>query len=197
MGLGGFGLTCTLKRPAPQTLFDRVKNLFSANVLGGADVIPESNEWYVVQNDYATQEMYYSLAEQMWRERDPRYACCDNLVEMAARDGIYPRPAAHAQGYVKVTGTAGSAIPSTFNVTSGGQTYTVAPGAILPTVVPTTLTFTARVMAVDAGSAGNGLGTTAGRITTSIPGISQDVQVCGGYFCGGSDAETCEEFRQR
>ncbi|MGL5733253.1 MAG: baseplate J/gp47 family protein, partial [Beijerinckiaceae bacterium] len=46
-------------------------------------------------------------------------------------------------------------------------------------------------------SAGNGLGTTAGRITTSIPGISQDVQVCGGYFCGGSDAETCEEFRQR
>lgn len=105
-------MSCNLTRPTPDELFSKIKNNFSANVLGGAEVIPESLEWYVVTNDYAMTEEFYSISEQQWKERDPRYACCDNLVSMAERDGVYPRPATFSQGFVQITGTANSPIPS-------------------------------------------------------------------------------------
>ena len=81
--------------------------MFSSTVLGGGKVIPESNEWYVVSNDYAAAEQFYAIADQMWRETNPETACCENLYKMAAQHGVFPRPATHAEGYAKLTGVPG------------------------------------------------------------------------------------------
>ena len=126
-----------LARPDPQVLFDRLKDLFSANVLGGGTVIPESNEWYVVSNDYLISEEFYSVAAQQWRERDPRYACCENLVEMAALDGMYPRPATFAQSYMQFTGAPNSLIPAGgLTVLAYGNYFEPAPGTTVPDRIP-------------------------------------------------------------
>ena len=97
-------MTCTIARPDPQALFDHLQNMFSSTVLGGGKVIPESNEWYVVTNDYAMAEQFYAIADQMWRETNPETACCENLYKMAAQHGVFPRPPSHADGYAKLTG---------------------------------------------------------------------------------------------
>ena len=95
-------MSCTIPRPDPQALFDHLRNMFSSTVLGGGKVIPESNEWYVITNDYAAAEQYYAIADQMWRETNPETACCENLYKMAARNGMFPAPASTAQGYAKL-----------------------------------------------------------------------------------------------
>ena len=61
-------MSCIILRPDPQVLFNSLKDAFSSTVLGGGKVIPESNEWYVVTNDYAAAEQFYAIADQMWRE---------------------------------------------------------------------------------------------------------------------------------
>src|SRR4029079_3409157 len=106
-------MACVILRPEPQALFDSLRHAFSNTVLGGGKVIPESNEWYVVANDYAMAEQFYAIADQMWRETNPAPACCDNLYKMAAQHGEFPRPATYAEGYAKLTGTTGSAVPPT------------------------------------------------------------------------------------
>jgi len=107
-------MSCVILRPDPQALFNQIQSMFSSTVLGGGKVIPESNEWYVVTNDYAMAEQFYALADQMWREANPETACCENLYKMAARNGVYPRPASHAEGYAKLEGTPGSAVLTDF-----------------------------------------------------------------------------------
>lgn len=191
--------TCFIARPAPQDLFDRTLNLFSANVLGGGDVVPDSNEWYVVSNDYFAQETFYSIADQQWRETNPREACCDNLVRMAADLGIYPRPATYARGYVKIEGTPGSALSANLRVLFGESTYKVDTGQTVPATMPDSGFVILRMVALDAGPAGNGLtvGKNSGTLTSSYTGISNTVTVFGSHFCGGKDAETCEQFRTR
>jgi hypothetical protein len=189
-------MACIIPRPDPQTLFDRYSNMFSSNVLGGAPVVPESNEWYATSLNYAMAEEFYAISEQQWRERDPRYACCDNLFDLAAQDGVYPHPAAAAQGYVILRGVPNSPLPSSFEVSANGQTYISA--SILLPQLPTSGTLTVRVQAVSPGPAGNAAGTvTVGTLTTPIAGIENEVTVCGGSFCGGADPEECEPFRQR
>ena len=85
-----------------------LKNMsLTGTVLGGAQVIPESNEWYVISNDYAAAEQFYAIADQMWRETNPETACCDNLYKMAARNGMFPYPPKHAEGYARLTGNPG------------------------------------------------------------------------------------------
>lgn len=192
-------MTCALDRPAPQVLFDRYRDMFSATVIGGAPVIPASNEWYVVQNDYAVAEEFYAIAEQQWRERDPRTACCDNLLSMAAIDGLYPRAAAFAKGYVKVTGTAGTAIPSPLIVLFGQSYYRTDPGATVPSVMPVEGFVVVRMVADEPGVAGNGNGSgaTSGTLVSPVPGLDQTVTIYGGAFCGGAPAEDCETFRIR
>lgn len=83
-------MACIIPRPDPKILFDQIKNQFSSTVLGGGQVIPESNEWYVVANDYAAAEQFFAIADQMWREANPETACCDNLYKMAAQHGVFP-----------------------------------------------------------------------------------------------------------
>lgn len=189
---------CVLKRPSPQALFDTVTQRFSATVLGGAAVIPNSNEWWVVQNDYHGMELFHSIAEQQWRETDPRYACCDNLVAMAALDGIYPRPAKFARGYVRLTGTAGATLPGSITVTANGATYQLDTGVTLPPTMPSGGSLVVRMAAVDAGPSGNGSGgSSTGQLSTPIAGVDRTVTILGSRFCGGADAETCDAFRAR
>src|SRR5262245_66668595 len=109
-------MACIITRPDPQILFNRIRDMFSVNVLGGATVVPESNEWYVISNDYAMAEQFYAIADQMWRETNPETACCDNLYKMAAQHGVFPRPAVHAEGYAKLTGVSETDVPSAIEI---------------------------------------------------------------------------------
>ena len=192
-------MTCIIQRPEPQELFDRVKQMFSANVLGGAPVVPDTNEWYAVSNDYLAQEVWYSTAEQMLRETDPRYACHDNLITIAARYGIYPRPASFARGYVKLTGTPGARLSPGIAVQFEDAVYRVDPTSTVPAQMPDTGQVILRMVSDTPGplgSAGSAL-TTSGRIISPLTGIAQAVEIYGGRFCNGRDAETGEEFRVR
>jgi uncharacterized phage protein gp47/JayE len=189
-------MSCIILRPDPTQLFDQIKNQFSSTVLGGAQVIPESNEWYVISNDYAMAEQYFAIADQMWRENNPEFACCDNLYKMAAQHGVFPRPATYAEGYAKLTGTEGSPVPSPLEITTTIGTF-VSVGTI-PLEIPSSGDIVIRIRALTPGPAYNANGNvTEGTLTTPAPGIDSTVVICGGQFCGGKEAETCEEFRKR
>jgi hypothetical protein len=189
-------MVCKLDRPPPQELFDRVKNNFSANVLGGYDVIPESNEWWVVSNDYAMHEEFYSIAEAQWKAQDPRYMCCHDLYDHASQRGFLPYPSSPSQGYIRVDGVSGTVIPTPLEVVIQGQQFR-ATGTI-PAIMPLSGYFDVRVKAIVPGSVGNiALTSSAGFLATAVAGLQNEVFVYGTSFCGGSDAEDCEAFRTR
>jgi len=169
--------------------------MFSTTVLGGSPIIPESNEWYVVALDYAVAEEFYSFAEQQWRERDPRYACCDNLIELARADGVYLRAASFSQGYVRITGTPGAVMPDSIEFTSNGVTFESV-GTILQ-IMPDTGRITALFRSTVAGSDDATKPGATGTIVGAFPGVNQTVTILGSGFCAGQDEETCEEFRAR
>lgn len=187
---------CVILRPDPQTLFNQLRDSFSSTVLGGGRVVPESNEWYVVANDYAMAEAFYAIADQMWRETNPEFACCDNLIRMAARDGVFPAPATFAQGYAKLTGNPGANIPVNFEVSTSVGIY-VSVGSV-PLTIASNHEAIVRIRALTPGPEMNADGeVTTGTLTTPAPGISSTVTICGGRFCGGAPAEDCETFRKR
>lgn len=189
-------MVCKLERPEPQVLFNRVKDMFSVNVLGGATVIPESNEWYVVANDYAMQEEFYAIADQMWRETNPETACCENLAKMAARNGVYPKPATFAQTYMRLSGTPGAALPSSLEFSTSIGTF-VSLG-IIPAALDNSGIAIVRAQAILPGSTYNSQGAIIdATLVTAAPGVNTAVDVCGGYICGGAEAENCEAFRAR
>jgi len=189
-------MTCTILRPDPQTLFNQLRDMFSSTVLGGGSVVPESNEWWVISNDYAMAETYFAVADQMWRETNPETACCDNLYKMAAQHGVFPRPASHAEGYAKLTGVPNTPIPANVEIQTAQGIY-VSVGTI-PLTLSSTGEAVIRIRALTPGPEMNSAGeTTEGTLTTVAPGIDGEVTICGGQFCGGAVAETCEVFRQR
>lgn len=189
-------MACTILRPDPQTLFNQLQSMFSSTVLGGGQVIPESNEWYVISNDYAMAEQFFAIADQMWRESNPETACCENLLAMAAQHGVFPKPATYAQGYAKLTGTPGTAVPPSFEVSTDLGIFTSI--GTVPLTIPDIGTIIVRVRALQPGPEMNSPGKTlTGVLTTPAPGIDSEVLICGGMFCGGADAETCEDLRKR
>lgn len=191
-------MTCTnITRPDPQTLFDRYKQMFQNTVLGGASVVPESNEWYAVAINYAMAEEFYAITDQAFKERDPRTACIDNLLIIAERDGVYPRPAVPAQGYVKLTGTPNTALVSPLEFSIDGRQFITSNYDTQVSQLSADGVATVRIRAVIPGEAGNLNNQTTGTMTTVIAGVDATVEVCGGSFCGGSDAEGTEAFRSR
>lgn len=189
-------MACLIARPSAQALFDQYLNMFSANVLGGSPVVPESNEWYVTSLNYAMAEEFYAISEQQWKEKDPRHACCDNLLAIAAAEGVFPKPAAAAQGYVIITGDANALMPSRIEVIANGRNYATIGTA--PSRMPDSGSIVLRVRDTQPGSAGNAAGTaTTGTLATGADGLDNEVTVCGGSFCGGAEAEQCEAFRTR
>lgn len=186
---------CIISRPTPQELWNTVETRVSTTILGGAKVIPESNEFYMVSLDYAFHEEFFAYSEQMWRENDPRTACCDNLVKMAALNGFYPNPAEFAQGYVRISGNAGSPINGQqLRFQFGNQVYETI--SVTPDEMPANGEFTLRVSATQPGVIGN-QAITNGTMISPVPGVSSQVTVFGGQFCGGAEAEECEQFRSR
>lgn len=189
-------MTCKIERPAPQDLFNRYLQMFSNTVMGGAEIIPETNEWYAASVNYAIAEEFYAISEQAWKDRDPREACCESLIAMAERDGVYPMPAQYAQGYVKLTGTVGTELPSPLEFTIGGQTFVTAAAEGQASNIGEDGIAYIRVRALLPGATGN-LQETTGDLNTTVAGVESEVEVCGGTFCGGADAEECETFRAR
>lgn len=189
-------MVCKLDRPEPQELFDRIKNNFSANVLGGYDVIPESNEWYLVSNDYMAHEAFYSMAEAQWKAQDPRFMCCDDLYDYAAVRGFTPYAASSAQGYVQVSGTPGAVIPSPLEMVIEGQNFRTT--GTMPAAMPGSGFFEVRVRSVVPGAESNiAVIAGTGNLASAVAGIANTVIVRGSTFCGGADAEDCETFRAR
>lgn len=183
---------CTITRPEPQALFNRYRDMFSSTVLNGAPIIPESNEWYVVALEYAAAQEFYSLAEQQWKERDPRYACCDNLLALAAVDGVLPRAATFSSTYATITGTPGVPLPRQIQIVDGTKTYVSATS--VPSKMPSDGSLTLRFQALTPGPDTNTA--TTGSLQGAIAGVDSTVTL-GGSYCGGQDAESCEEFRSR
>jgi uncharacterized phage protein gp47/JayE len=187
-------MTCELTRPSPADLYNSIATKFSNNVLNGGSIIPESVEAYVVANDYAMAEEFYAIAEQQWRERDPRFACCENLIKMAADRGVFPRPAGFAQSYVKLTGVAGSLIPNPVVVQFGDLQYKSVGGT--PELIPATGEIVIQIKAIEPGVAGNKISGT-GVVVNPTTGLSPDALFFGDAACGGTEAEDCEAFRTR
>lgn len=193
-------MACDPLRPTPQALFDFLKGSFETNVLAGGIVRPASPEWYVLANDYKVAEHLLSMTARMWKERDPRYACCDNLVDMASGvDGVHPRAATFAEGYVTLTGTAGATLSAaSLQINFNGAYYRVANPSTVPATMPATGTITLRYRAVQPGPVDTVPTTgTTGLLVAPVPNVDRTVTVSGGRFCNGKDSETCEAFRTR
>lgn len=182
-------------RPSPQELFGRYRDLFSQIVLGGAKIVPESNEWYAVSLNYAAAEEFYAISAERAAATDPRTACCEDLARIAALDGIYPRPAIAAQGYAKVTGTPGASLPYPLSFDLGGFRFYSAGPSAQPAAIGPDGTATIRIRAEQAG-AFVPTPSAALVLATSVPGVNRNATLCGA-LCGGQNAETCDEFRAR
>lgn len=187
-------MICLITRPDSQTLFDQQADSFVANVLGGSSIVPESNEWYVVSLNYAMAEEFYAISEQQWKETDPSKACCENLVIIAARDGVFPKGAGFAEGYVRITGTPGTAIPAQLGMTIGSQDFVTIGTA--PAIIPAEGYVIIRARANSPGIAGN-VSAATGVLQTTIDGLDSEVTLQGGNACGGTAEETCDQFRAR
>src|SRR5579864_6200110 len=116
-------MACIILRPDPKVLLEQIQSAFQSTVLGGGRIIKKNNEWYVVANDYAMAEQFYAIADQMWRENNPETACCENLYKMAAQHGVFPRPASYAEGYARLYGVAGAAVPPSMEIQTSAGTY--------------------------------------------------------------------------
>lgn len=192
-------MTCDPIRPTSEALFDYLSGAFETNVLRGGKIRANSPESYVVANDLKVAEHLLSMTARMLKERDPRYACCDNLVDMASNiDGVHPRAASFAQGYVTITGTPGAALVNALQVNFSGAFYRPANAGAVPLAMPDTGEVTLRFRAVQPGPGpSTPSSTSTGTLLNNLPGINRDVTVAGGKFCGGKDAEACEAFRTR
>ena len=192
-------MTCDPIRPTSQGLYDYLSGAFETNVLGGGKIRANSPESYVIANDYKVAEHLLSMTARMIKETDPRYACCDNLVDMASNvDGVHPRAATFAEGYVQLTGTPGAALVTGLQVNFGGALYRPANAAAVPLTMPAVGSVLLRFRAVVPGpGSSTPQSTTTGTLITPLVGIDRNVTVAGGTFCGGKAAEACEPFRSR
>jgi len=190
-------MNCTLPRPPADVLFKRHLDMFSVDVLGGSPIIPESNEWYAASLTYAIASEFYAISAQQWAETDPRKACCDNLISMAANDGMYPRAAQFSTGYVKITGVPGTLMPRLLQISFGKGFYRSV--SVVPSRMSASGEYIGRFRAVSPGPDYNnpGANSTTGTLVDSVTGLNKTVTVYGGNFCNGAVAETCEEFRTR
>lgn len=190
-----------ITRPDPQDLFNTYRDMVSNTILGGAQVIPESNEWYLAALQYAQGETWYALADQFRKELDPRTACADNLVDMASRDGVFPLPAQPAQGFINISGAPGTVLPVPLSFQIDGQEFVTASIDGQPGQLDANGNATIRVRALVPGAAGNlpaGLDVTFNPSTTpGTPNPAGATAEMAGGFCEGSDAETTEQFRAR
>lgn len=202
-------MTACFTRPAPKTLWTQITSWFSANVLGGAPIIPESNEHYLCGNDLAAMELYYSLSQQQWNETQDATACCDSLIANNAPLGLIPYGATFTQGYVTVAGgPPNDPIPNDLQIQIGSNTYNISQATDAnPTNLDAsgdaTLLFQSLVPGAAVNSATNTAINQLGTVTSvsativNVPNGWPSTITPNGLFCGGKDAELCEDFRAR
>jgi hypothetical protein len=202
-------MTACFTRPTPQTLWSQITSWFSSNVLGGAPIIPESNEYYLCGNDLAAMELYYSLSQQQWNETQDATACCDSLIKNNAPLGLVPYGATFCQGYVTVTGgPPNDPIPNDLQIQVGSNTLNISQATNAnPTNLDgsgdATLLFQSLVPGASVNASINLAITQLGTVTSvsatilNIPNGWPSNVTPNGQFCGGADAELCEAFRTR
>lgn len=202
-------MTACFVRETTTEIYTRLSSLFSANVLGGAPIIPESNEYYLLGNDVAAAELYYSLSAQQWLETQDDTACCDALIAKNAKLGLVPYGATFSNVYIVCHGPVGSTVPSNLQCQIGSVTYnlstaTNANPAVLDVNGGAVLLVTSLVPGAqpnaDTNAAINSINTGVAGVSATLtvvpPGWSTDITVFG-QACGGTDAETCDQFRSR
>lgn len=186
-------MSCAIKFPTPQEIYDRTAADFSSIVLGGLPIIPESNEAYLVSLLSAQIMQNQMFIQGFANEQNPETASCEGLYALAGRDGFLPKGAEGAQGYVKVTGVPGTTIPEQLNFLIGGDKY-VTNGAMAKIMPPSGYIYV-QVLRLQLGEY-QGDSPKTGEIVDPPAGLDSEVEVLGN-FCGGRNVEDCESFRIR
>ena len=121
--------------------------------------------------------------------------CCDDLIRIAADEGITANPATKSRGCVTITGAAGAAIPSEISLTGGNGVTYVLDNSANPAIIGADGTATICLESVEPGVDAN---IDFGTLDTdeSYPNIDPDAEIIDGIN-GGSDVEDCESIRQR
>lgn len=192
-------LDCTTPRPAIADLHSATKTEISTRMLGGAPVLPMSNEDVLAFVMAGVTNMMHGFVAQGLKESDPKDMCCDNLVAYAARHGIFMQAASRARGVLVVTGTPGATIPGNIRfVGEGAQEYKLDPSYITnPTVLDGSGSAALFVAASGGGERYNVPGATQLTVSSTIPDINILATVSTAGLIGGTDDETCDELRAR
>lgn len=202
-------MTTCFVRPSISEMYARISAAFTANVLGGAPIIPESIEYFLTGNDLAAMELYYSLSQKQWDQTQDPTACCDALIANNAPFGFVPEGASFTNGYANIVGgPPNDLIPPTLQIQIGSSTYNLSTAtnsnpANLDSNGNATLLFQSQVpglqVNLDTNTSINQLGTISSVTATILvvpPGWPSNV-IPQGLFCGGNDPESCDAFRAR
>jgi uncharacterized phage protein gp47/JayE len=192
-------LDCTLPRPSIEELQQSVKTEISTRMLGGAPVLPFSNEDVLAFIMAGTVNLMHGYVAQGLKESDPKDMCCDNLVAYAARRGIFLQGAERSRGIVIITGVAGAAIPANIRfVDDASQEYKLDPSYTTnPTVLDADGSAALFIAASGGGSRYNQAPGTVLTVSTTIPDINISATVTTAGLIGGADDETCDQLRVR
>lgn len=120
---------------------------------------------------------------------------CDTLYRRGAEIGIPLRGSGPARGSAEISGVAGTSIPNTLKIVSGGIEYGIDIYRPFPSVISLTGTAVLPIVALDTGALGNQNQPGTGVLSTNIPLIQTFVPSV--VATGGYDMETCEEYRAR
>lgn len=127
---------------------------------------------------------------------DPTNLCCDEFFEWGKLRGIYAKPPEQAHGFIKITGNAGSAIPSDIEFVGENSTeYTLDPLYENPVQITADETAVLKVRAKEPGISGNT--ETNLQLLASVPEIDFETETLGNGIVGGADQETCEQLKAR
>lgn len=192
-------IDCTFPRPSIQELQQDLKTEISTRILGGAPVLPMSNEDILAFIMSGTVNLMHGYVNQALKESNPADMCCDNLVAYAARKGIYLSAATRARGVVVITGTPGAAIPDNIRfVGDESREYKADPTTSTnPVVIGSDGRAVLRVAAAVGGFTYNlGPGAVL-TLSTTIPDIDSEATVSDSGMRGGASAEDCDTLRKR
>ena len=192
-------IDCTFPRPSIQQLQGDLKTEISTRILGGAPVLPMSNEDILAFIMAGTVNLMHGYVNQAIKEADPKDMCCDNLVAYAARKGIYLSNATRARGAVVITGDPGAVIPGDIRfIGEAAREYKLDPTTITnPIVLDSAGRAALRVAAAVGGPSYNAGAGAVLTLASTLPGIDGTATVTDGGIKGGAAAETCEVLRSR
>lgn len=188
--------SCEIPRADIGEIAESIKTEISARVLNGAPVVPLSTEDILAYVFAGASFEVSGVADAIMRESNVETMCCDNLVKWAARRNVFLLSADRARGFVNVTGTPGTAIPSTLYFMYNTLQYDMDVAFDNPTVIGDNGVAVVRVVAHETGIAHNipvgstlVLGTTILNVNGSAIATSD--------IAGGSVDEDCESLRSR